>query len=160
MYILATNLVTDYDKWQTRPLVRKGAQNWQDCNFQNITNSTAPHPEEPSCLFQGHSTVSPGIRRGTVRANFLRSASRSLTALYRTTHYRRGYARKWKWFLKCAEQVLKCAEQDLSDSIVTRLAWRHTTLWQYIVIRLTWRHPTKYSPQHPVLKHPQSMFLP
>jgi hypothetical protein len=28
--------MTDYDKWQTQPLVREGAPNWQDCNFQNI----------------------------------------------------------------------------------------------------------------------------
>jgi hypothetical protein len=28
--------MTDYDKWQTRPLFREGAPNWQVCNFQNI----------------------------------------------------------------------------------------------------------------------------
>jgi hypothetical protein len=36
--LLTTDLMMDYDKWQTRPLVREGAPNWQDCNFQYITN--------------------------------------------------------------------------------------------------------------------------
>jgi hypothetical protein len=42
MYILTTDLMTDYDKWQTRPLVREGAPYWQDCNFQNIISGDRP----------------------------------------------------------------------------------------------------------------------
>jgi hypothetical protein len=38
MYILTTDLMTDYDKRQTRPLVREGAPNWQDRNFLYIIN--------------------------------------------------------------------------------------------------------------------------
>jgi hypothetical protein len=33
-----SDLVTDYDKWQTRPLVREGAPNLQDRNFLYIIN--------------------------------------------------------------------------------------------------------------------------
>jgi hypothetical protein len=34
MYIQTKDLMTDYDKRQTRPLVREDAPYWQDSNFQ------------------------------------------------------------------------------------------------------------------------------
>jgi hypothetical protein len=42
MYMLTTDLMTDYDKRQTRPLVREGAPNWQDRNFLYIISDHEP----------------------------------------------------------------------------------------------------------------------
>jgi hypothetical protein len=43
MYIPAIDLMTDYDKRQTWPLVREGAPHRQDTNFQKKKSGHEPH---------------------------------------------------------------------------------------------------------------------